>query len=237
MIKGIIFDIDGTLLNHEEALQRAIASLYSFTKTKIPQSTFDEFLLIWKTKTNQFMNDYLDGKISFEQQRILRVQSVFSKWDYQLSSAQAMDLFNRYLGKYEENWVLYEDVLSCLTMLEQFPLGIVSDGEGNQQRQKLAVTNIESFFKSIIISGEVGLRKPHPNLFKKCAIELDLSLEDLVYVGDQIETDALGAINSGMYGVLINRIGQVYEENKIKIITNLNQLLKIIELINSEKIL
>jgi len=92
MIKGIIFDIDGTLLNHEEALQRAIASLYSFTKTKIPQSTFDEFLLIWKTKTNQFMNDYLDGKISFEQQRILRVQSVFSKWDYQLSSAQAMDL-------------------------------------------------------------------------------------------------------------------------------------------------
>ncbi len=229
MIKGIIFDIDGTLLNHEQAIKRALENIYSLVKSKIPQSTFDEFFLIWKTKTDQYMNEYLDGNITFEQQRILRVQSVFNKWDQTLSSDQAMEIFTQYLIKYEENWILYEDVLPCLTMLEKFPLGIVSDGEGFQQRQKLAVTNIESFFRSIIISGEVGLRKPNPNLFKKCANELNLSLEELVYVGDQLEIDALGAFNSGMHGVLIDRTGQVFEENKIRIITNLNQLLRFIE--------
>lgn len=229
MIKGIVFDIDGTLLNHEQALKSSLISLYSFMKPKIPHSSFDEFFSTWKTRTNQYINEYLDRRISYEQQRILRVQSVFSKWDYELTSDKAMNIFNRYLVKYEQNWMLFEDVLPCLTMLKNFSLGIVSDGEGDQQRRKLTFTEIESFFKSVIISGEVGLRKPSPRIFNKSAEELNLSVNEIVYVGDQLETDALGALNAGMRGVLINRTNQIYEKLDIGIITKLTDLLQIIK--------
>ena len=229
MIKGIVFDIDGTLLNHEQALERSLINLYSFMKPKIPHSSFDEFFSTWKTKTNQYINEYLDGRISFEQQRISRVQNVFSKWDYKLSSDKAMEVFKKYLINYEQNWTLFEDAIPCLTMLKNFPLGIISDGDGEQQRRKLAFTEIDSFFSSIIISGEVGLRKPNPEIFKKSAKELDLSLAEILYVGDQLENDALGAFNAGMYGVLINRTNQIYEKSAIKIISRLTELPQIIE--------
>ena len=229
MIKGIVFDIDGTLLNHNQAVERALTTLYSLMKSTIPHSRFDEFLLTWKTYTDKYINEYLNGCLSFKQQRILRVQSVFNKWAYPLTSDKAMDFFKIYLKEYEKNWILYDDVVPCLTMLKPFPLGVISDGEGEQQRRKLAFTGIDSFFRSIIISGEVGLQKPHPKLFRMSAKELNLSLNEILYVGDLLEKDALGAYNAGMQGVLINRTNQISEKSGIQIISRLTELPQIIE--------
>ncbi|MFX1507014.1 MAG: HAD family hydrolase [Promethearchaeota archaeon] len=229
MIKGIAFDIDGTLLNHEQALETALSKLYSLMKRTIPHSRFDEFFSTWKTKTNKYISEYLDGRLSFKQQRILRVQSVFNEWDYPLTSDEAMEVFKIYLHEYERNWTLYQDVIPCLTKLKHFPLGVISDGDGEQQRRKLAFTGINSYFKSIVISGEVGLQKPHPKLFKQSAKELNLSLDEMLYIGDQLEKDALGAFNAGMQGVLINRTNRNHESSEIRIISELTELPQIID--------
>ena len=63
MIKGIVFDIDGTLLNHEEALERSLINLYSLMKEQIPHSSFEEFFSTWKTNTDKYINDYLDERL------------------------------------------------------------------------------------------------------------------------------------------------------------------------------
>jgi putative hydrolase of the HAD superfamily len=114
-------------------------------------------------------------------------------------------------------------------MLKNFPLGVISDGDGEKKRRKLAFTEIDSFFKSIIISGEVGLRKPHPGIFKKSAKEFNLPLDEILYVGDQLEIDTLGALNVGMHGVLINRTNHIHEKTDIRIISKLTELPQIIE--------
>ncbi len=229
MIRGIVFDIDGTLMQHDLALEISLNNLYSFIKKKIPHSNFNEFLSVWKTKSNQYMNEYLIGDITFEEQRILRVQSVLSNWDYNLSSNEAMEIFRIYLGKYEQNWMLYDDALPCLNMVKELLLGVISDGEGEQQRSKLAFTKIDSFFNSVIISGDVGLRKPQPMIFERSAKELNLSLNELLYVGDHLEIDALGALNAGMHGVWINRTEQIYTKSDIRMISKLTDLPYIIK--------
>ncbi len=228
MINAIVFDIDGTLLDHEHALSKSLFSLYSLMKNGIPHVSFNEFFTTWKMKTDQYINEYLDGRISFEQQRILRVQKVFEKWDCHLSTEKAKHLFKQYLVNYEQNWILYDDVVPCLAMLKSQPLGIISDGDGEQQREKLAYTEIISFFSSIIISGEVGLRKPAPEIFKKCAKELNFSLDEILYIGDQLEKDVLGAINAGTQGVWIDRTNQGCVDSKIITISKLTELPEII---------
>ncbi|MFX1517913.1 MAG: HAD family hydrolase [Promethearchaeota archaeon] len=233
MIKGIVFDIDGTLLNHEQAVEKALTKLYLLMKSKIRHSRFDEFLLAWKTNTDKYIKEYLDGFLSFKQQRILRVQSVFNKWNCPLTSDKAWELFKIYLNEYEKNWILYEDVVPCLAMLKDFPLGVISDGNAEQQRRKLEFTSISSYFRSIIISGEVGLQKPHPKLFKMSAKELNLSLDEILYVGDQLEKDALGAFKAGMQGVLINRTNQIHESSDIRIISELTELPQIADSFSS----
>ncbi len=228
MINAIVFDIDGTLLDHEHALSKSFFSLYSLMKNRIPHVSFNEFFTTWKMKTDHYINEYLDGRISFEQQRILRVQKVFEKWDCHFSIEKPMDVFKQYLFNYEQNWILYDDVVPCLTMLKNQPLGIISDGDGEQQRERLAYTEIISFFSSIIISGEVGLREPAPEIFKKSVKELNLSLDEILYIGDQLEKDVLGAINAGVQGVWIDRTNQGRVDSKIITISKLNELPEII---------
>lgn len=215
MIQSVVFDIDGTLFDHLLAQERGLESLYSSVKRKIPNSNLKEFLSTWKTRTDQYFNEYLAGRVSFKKQRILRVQSVFLKWDWRLSTEKAWEIFEQYLVKYQQNWMLYKDVLPCLTMLKDLPLGVVSNGDGVQQRKKLAYTGIDSFFSSIVISDEIGFRKPQPEIFKRSSKELSLSLDDILYVGDQLETDVLGALNSGMRGVWINRTYQNHVNSDI----------------------
>ena len=86
-----MFDIDGTLLQHDMAMKVSLKHLYSFVKNQIPHSSFNEFLTLWKEKSNHYWNEYLNGEISFEEQRILRVQSVLSCWNYNISSLEAME--------------------------------------------------------------------------------------------------------------------------------------------------
>jgi putative hydrolase of the HAD superfamily len=229
LIRGIVFDIDGTLLQHDLAVKISLKHLYSFVQNKIPHSNFDEFLKLWKVKSNQYMNEYLNGKITFEEQRILRVQSVLSSWDHKMSLDEAMEVFRIFLVKYEQNWRLYDDVLPCLNIVKKFPLGVISDGEGEQQRNKLTFTEINSFFDSIIISGEVGIQKPIPEIFQRSAKELNLSLNEILYVGDHLEKDALGALNAGVHGVWINRNEQIYTKSDVRMISKLTDLPHIIE--------
>jgi putative hydrolase of the HAD superfamily len=229
MIKGIVFDIDGTLLQHEMALEKSLHNLYLFIKNKIPHSNFNEFLSLWNTKLKHYFNEYLNGKISFEEQRILRVQSVLGNWGYKISLEEALEVFRVYLVKYEQNWELYTDVLPCLNKLGNFSLGVISNGDGEQQRRKLTSTGINSFFKSIIISGDVGSRKPQPEIFQRGAKELNLCLNEIIYVGDHLESDAFGALNAGMHGVWINRTDQIYTNTAVKMISELTDLPKVIE--------
>ncbi|MFX0087394.1 MAG: HAD family hydrolase [Candidatus Hodarchaeota archaeon] len=227
-ILGIVFDIDGTLLNHQLAQEIAIEDLYSKNRRKIPNSSLEEFKAMWKNKSEQYMSEYLKGRISFKLQRILRVQAVFSTWECQLSSKAAWSIFNQYLRKYEQNWTLYEDVLPCLNTLKHYQLGIISNGDSIQQRKKLAITGIDFFFKSIIISNDIKISKPSSKIFKRSAEELKLSLCNIIYVGDNLETDVRGALNAGIYGVWINRTNQNYCDSEISMISTLKMLPEII---------
>lgn len=60
---------------------------------------------------------------------------------------------------------------------------------------------LDGFFDVVLISGEVGYRKPHPLLFQKLVNGLGVSGADLVYVGDDPEADVRGALNAGIQPV------------------------------------
>jgi putative hydrolase of the HAD superfamily len=231
-ILGIVFDIDGTLLDHQLAQEKAIIDIFSRNRRRIANSTLEEFKAIWKTKSEHYMNEYLNGRISFKLQRILRVQAVFSTWNCQLSSKEAWTIFEQYLRKYEQNWTLYDDALPCLHALNHYPLGIISNGDSVQQRKKLTVTGISFLFKSILISNDINVSKPNIEIFKKSAEDFKLSLCNIMYVGDDLDTDVKGALNAGSFGVWINRTNQNHCYNEFPVISTLNTLPEIISTIN-----
>jgi putative hydrolase of the HAD superfamily len=51
---------------------------------------------------------------------------------------------------------------------------------------------------AIVLSSEVGKRKPHPAIFERALSELDVDPSDALFVGDRLEADVLGASRVGM---------------------------------------
>ena len=87
------------------------------------------------------------------------------------------------------NIKLHEGVISILEQLKnkKIPMYLITDGRGITQRLKITSLEIESFFESVFISEEVGVRKPEPDTF--IAIQREHPNESIVYVADNPKKD------------------------------------------------
>ncbi|MGA1848570.1 MAG: HAD family hydrolase [Thermoplasmatota archaeon] len=100
------------------------------------------------------------------------------------------------------------DVLSSSENDEGNPikLGLISNaGDGAALRTFLAENDLEGYFGSIIISGEIGYAKPWPEIFHRCLAEIGADPGRSVYVGDRYIVDVEGSRKAGMNPVYIRQ--------------------------------
>lgn len=64
--------------------------------------------------------------------------------------------------------------------------------------------DINKFFNAILISNEVGWRKPHPKIFNEALKRLRVSAHETVYVGDSPLEDIKGAKATGMKTIFVS---------------------------------
>ena len=60
---------------------------------------------------------------------------------------------------------------------------------------------LSNFFDVVLISGELGFRKPHPLVFRKLVEHLEAEKNQILYVGDDPEPDIAGAQRAGLQPV------------------------------------
>jgi putative hydrolase of the HAD superfamily len=83
-------------------------------------------------------------------------------------------------------------------------LGLITNGPADIQRLKLAGTGLAACFESVVISGEVGIGKPDPDVFSLALSQLGAKAESAVMVGDTWERDVIGALDAGLSAVWIS---------------------------------
>jgi len=69
----------------------------------------------------------------------------------------------------------------------------------------LAELGLSEFFTTIIVSGEVGAKKPSPEIFSMALKATGLQPGDVAYVGDMLREDIEGSKAAGMIPILIER--------------------------------
>jgi len=80
-----------------------------------------------------------------------------------------------------------------------YPLGLLSNfTHGPAARKILSHVGLDSFFAVVIISGELGYRKPDPRPFEELVKQLGVQSWSVLYVGDDPEPDILGARQAGL---------------------------------------
>ncbi len=198
----LFFDIDNTLLDNDTAQSLAASSIYNQNQQLQDLYSEKEFPNIWNETAEKYVQQYIEGKLTFQQQRQTRVNEIFKNT---LSEQEADAILKSYLAAYEENWQLYFDVLPMLEKYKDIPKGIISNGDKAQQRQKLKKTGIDNYFSTIVISEDIGIFKPDPRIFLHAVKKAGMEPSQCWYIGDEVSIDAKAAMDSGLTGIWLNR--------------------------------
>ena len=239
-IKGILADIDGTLyfkgspisgtIEAVEKLRKNGIKLLFFTNTdsKSPRTVFNTlidygfsieerevFTPIIALK--EFLEEYPDKKIYLVTTG--EVKEEFQKFR-QIKSSEVPDFV--IIGDFQDNWdvnrlnTAFKYVLKHKAKL----LGT----QGNKyylDRNGEPVIDTGSFVWMIANAANVIPKifgKPSKEYFVQALKRLDLLAEDTVVIGDDIESDIEGALNSNIRGILVKTgKGQFYQSSKARI--------------------
>jgi putative hydrolase of the HAD superfamily len=118
--------------------------------------------------------------------------------------------------------VVYPEVHAVLGALQgRYRLGLISNAYPSM-REALDHLALSGYFQSIVISAEVGVRKPDPLIYQTALESLGVAAEDSIFV-DDTERNVLAAEEMGMTAFLIDRRGQ-HPEADCRKIENLKEV-------------
>ena len=196
----ILFDADETLFNFDafSGLQLMFANF----DIQFTDQHYHDYQLLNKS----LWVEYQKGNITAQQLQ----QQRFTVWGDKLQKSP-QDLNSAFLDAMAEICTPIAGAESLLHALKgKAKLGIITNGFTDLQQVRLERTGLKDHFDFIVISEQIGVAKPHPDIFDHA---LDLmgnpDRKNVLMVGDNLETDILGGLNAGLDTCWLNR------ENKL----------------------
>lgn len=185
-VRGVLFDLDETLHSREAAFWKWIdleARGRSLDRQKVAE--LDARGRGPKAPLVDYLAEHLKWPEKSLESRLTRFRSGVAQ------QAFAPDYLHRVLD----------------ALLPRLRLGIVSNGSGEAQRSKLDALGIEQYFDPILISEEIGYRKPQPEIFSIAAERWQVPQSQILVVGDDDVADIQGAIGAGMLALRVGASG------------------------------
>lgn len=205
-IKGILFDVNGTLINiltdeGMDEIYRAISHFLTYQgiflhRGEVRQQYYR--LLDEQVKGSKEEHPEFDAVALW---REFLVRNIDPSQTRRSGNVNDMPRFlaHMYRGISRHRLELYPDVRSVLDALKpRFPLAIVSDGQSAWAMPEMRATGIDGYFAPIVISGDHGFRKPDRRLFQVALDGIGAEPEDVLFVGNDMYRDVFGARQLGM---------------------------------------
>lgn len=206
--KGIIFDLGNTVLTEDwfdpfpgntRLLEYAV-NPGSITPVEI-QSFADEINIGIRDISERL---YIEFSVQNFQRLLYETLGITLNIDY----ADAERLFWYATSKYSPTKGIFE-VLDFLKT-KDIKAGILSNTafSGYLLKEELEKHNLAQYFRFVIASSDYGFRKPSPRIFNVAIKKMNFEPADIWFVGDTLEYDVKGAIQSGLFPVWYNPKGQ-----------------------------
>jgi len=111
-----------------------------------------------------------------------------------------------------DSWVQFPETKRVLERIRKrdFRLGVISNATDLTKRV-MDNLDLTRYFDFVMVSEEVGVRKPSPEIFRMAAQKGGAALSRSLHVGDKFAVDVVGARRAGMNAVLLDRT-HVYDD-------------------------
>jgi putative hydrolase of the HAD superfamily len=224
-VAAVVFDVDGTLIDYDRARREGFARYAVALGLPADGAAWDR----WLAAEDVHFQRYLDGELSFEDQRRERVRAFTGE---PLDAAAADDWFAGYLTHFEASWRLFDDVQTTLDALAGLSLAAFSNVSGEYTRRKIEAVGLARVLVGAWGVDDVGAAKPAEATFLGLCERLGAPPASVVHVGDRYLADALGAVEAGLTGIWLDRPGaepdgrapQGTPDPRVRVISSLAEL-------------
>lgn len=200
-IQAIAFDLFDTLITVEQSSRYEAPGrlLNSLQAQGLPVHA-ETFMPVYREVTQGFVRAAReDGK---ETHNRFWISTTLQRLGYPIDpdDPRITHTVEAYFSAFLDYAQLLPETLAMLTTLKgRYRLGLLSNlTHAPAARQILERLGLTTFFDIVLISGELGYRKPHPQVFQQLLEQFALPSAHVAFVGDDLEADINGAQAAGL---------------------------------------
>ncbi len=204
-ISAILFDLFGTLVvGSPTGSDLSYSETHRLLRAHGAALTYDDFLRSWASVTARLDRWSAETHQEYSIERVC--SELLRTLDLPCTSHLVSALTRSHLRERFSRLRAVDGTPALLAELaERFRLGLVTNThDAGVVHDVLDRFGLREHFTAVITSVEHGRRKPHHSIFEHALAKLEFAPHQAVFVGDSYGADYLGALQSGLYAILVD---------------------------------
>lgn len=205
MYKNLFFDLDDTLWAFTQNALDTFRELYQRYGYDRFFDSFDTYYALYQKRNLELWGDYSKGVITKEElnrERFLYPLEVAGVENALSLSRRFAEEFLELIPTKTRVMPHAHEVLQQLSA--RYNLYILSNGFMELQSHKMRSSGLDRYFKKLVLSDDIGVLKPRPEIFHFAMSATQSQLADSLMIGDSWENDIEGARAVGIHQVYYN---------------------------------
>ncbi len=209
--KHLYFDLDQTLWDFQASSRKTLTDLcIEFFHQQIPEP--EKFLEVYYPINDSLWVKYRKGELNKATLRIKRFQD--SLGYFGIYENGVIELFcQKYIEQAPRQTITIPGAHDILEYLKAkgYKMYLLTNGFKEIQEIKIETNNFSQYFEKMITSEDAGVQKPNRKIFEYALKLVNARKNESIMIGDDINTDILGAKQFGMDCVYFNPLRRVHE--------------------------
>ena len=205
MIRAVLWDIDGTLLNFLKAEEAGVRKCFEIFDLG---PCTDEMIRDYSSINDRYWKRLERGEMTRPQILVGRFTEFMKKYNIDTSVAEAFN--QEYQIRLGDTICFQEHAIETLTALKgKVVQCAVTNGTRTAQERKLRRSGMDRIFDYIFISEDIGIEKPDIGFFETVFAKIGpFQRDEILIVGDSLTSDMQGGINAGIRTCWFNPEGK-----------------------------
>lgn len=193
----VYFDLDDTILDHRKAEKSALGDVKHHFSTHFSQIESEHLKEVYHQGNVTLWHQYAHNEITKAELRVRRFAVLLEA--LLITDLEPLNVSDFYMERYAAYWDYCQDARNVFfDIARRYPVGVLTNGFAEIQHAKMEqFKEVRDVLQSLVISEEVGVMKPHPELFAHAAEVAQTPPDQIIYIGDSYRSDVEGATQAG----------------------------------------
>lgn len=202
MIRGLLFDINGTvtdILTNEadDQLYRVTSNFLDYYGIHVsPWQLKEDYFELNRKQRHESLEKFPEFDVAKIFLELIQRYQTYEVYEPETLAKHAANVFRAASRFHLEPYSHVTDVLDALK--PHYQMAALSDGQTLWAMPELRSVGLDRYFSSVLVSGDVGFRKPEPRFFNMALAQMGLAPSEVIFIGNDMYRDVYGAKQLGM---------------------------------------